>query len=122
MVDCKHNVFVFRFHVVLHDAVIEYLNDDIVPEFDSLRLLELKKHGVPIRADFKTALEKLPLQVFFRNLSVTVGDIPVAIYESRDGVIRISVLEESGFILHRTDSGAVTVELISYTTDTSLEW
>lgn len=52
----------------------------------------------------------------------TVGDIPVAIYESRDGVIRISVLEESGFILHRTDSGAVTVELIEYTTDTSLEW
>ncbi len=51
----------------------------------------------------------------------TVNGIPVAIYESWDGVIRVAVLEESGFILHRTDSGAVTVELISYTTDTSTE-
>lgn len=51
----------------------------------------------------------------------TVGSLPVAFYESWDGIIEIAILEESGFILHRTDSGSVTVELIGYTADTS-EW
>lgn len=44
----------------------------------------------------------------------TVGGLSVGVYESRDGIIKVWILEESGFILKRTDSGKITVELVEF--------
>lgn len=43
----------------------------------------------------------------------TVMGIETDIYESHDGVIKVLAMKDSGFILKRTDSGKVTVELTS---------
>ncbi len=44
----------------------------------------------------------------------TVGGLSVGVYESWDGIIKVWILEESGFILKRTDSGKITVELVEF--------
>ena len=44
----------------------------------------------------------------------TVMGIEVNVYTSHDGVIKVFAMKESGFILKRTDSGKVTVELLAH--------